>query len=144
MTVVRLGDTGSGDTGAGRACPIPGNRGYIDWLEEYRQFLTDSEWRAQRRLHFNLFRILASVRPPSDPRFIEARLRAIDEAIAASGSYNPPHRTDRQLRLVRPSEIRSSSLTCRYPDHRTAGDWLDADGNAHCGICHPPVPGAEA
>lgn len=102
--------------------PIPGDRGYLDWLRERKHTITEREWRDQRLLHFNLFRILA----PRDPRGEAGFLGDLSAMLDA-----------------RPAEGEESPSVCRYEAHRAAGDWRAADGRLRCRVCHPPISGAE-
>ena len=103
--------------------PVPGDSGYIDgWLRKRRHALTEREWRAQRLLHFGLFRILGT-RDHRGEAALLADLKSVLDATPVVEAESPP--------------------PCPYPIHRAAGDWRGADGRLRCRVCHPPVPGAE-
>ena len=103
--------------------PLPGDGGYLEWLERRRGSLTKNEWRLRRLQHLNLFRLLAPRDSRGEDTFIEDVMRLFDARMIEEPVPERP--------------------LCAYPSHREAGDWRTRDGRLVCRLCHPPAPGAE-
>jgi hypothetical protein len=104
--------------------PLPGDGGYMEWLDSRRGSLTNNEWRLRRLQHLNLFRLLAPRDSGSEDAFVEDVMTLFD------------------ARMIEERE-QSEQPLCAYPVHRNAGDWRSHNGRLVCRVCHPPAPGAE-